>query len=410
MKRVLLVNSDSHRVVPLLGQRTDLRLSVITSRAYEWFYGPGSGIDDVVEVDDILDVTQVRMAALEIRRRNAFDHVLSPSEFSLQAGGYVRSYFGLPGPGYEVSNAFSNKHVMKQWLQEAGLRVTPFRQIGDLSEVSAVARDIGWPVVVKPVIGGGSEDVFVVHDEPGLRRLAESAKSESLRASPCPLLVERFVDIAEEFHCDGVVSGGEVRAAPVAKYFAPVLSSVGKVVGSFTLPDDEPDAMRIARIHERVVSSFGLRDGVTHLEVLKTTGGEYLVGEITHRPGGGGIPELLGHQYGIDIFGALVDLSIGDGFADTPRPANDYLAQFMLPRPSGVVTSISSAEELAALPGVEHVEIRQRPGDEDHAMVHSGTFAGVVLIRAATEAQVRERIGQVCRTYRIEVAEEASAA
>jgi biotin carboxylase len=399
VKHVLLVNTSCEPVVRLLEQRTDVRLSVITSRSYTRFYRQDT---DVVPVDDVEDLTQVRLAALEIRRRNAFEHVVSPSELSLQAGGYLRSYFGLAGPGYEVSNAFSNKHVMKQWLRAAGLPVARFRQVSRLADVTDAAAELGWPVVVKPAIGGGAEDVFVVRDEPGLGRLAESPTSASLRRSPYPILVEQFLDITEEFHCDGIVCDGEVRAASVAKYFAPVLASVGKVVGSYTLPDDEPDAMRIADIHEKVVKAFGLADGVTHLEVLKV-GGDLVVGEVTHRPGGGGIPELLHHQFGVDIFEALVNLSIGDGFPRTPPPAGDYLVQYMLPRPPGRVRSISSAAELAALPGVERVDIRQQPGDEQHDVVHSATFAGVVLIRAETEAQARERIDLVGRTYRIDV-------
>jgi hypothetical protein len=181
-----------------------------------------------------------------------------------------------------------------------------------------------------------------------------------------------------------------------------VLSSVGKVVGSYTLPDGEPDEVRVADLHEQVVKAFGLRDGVTHLEVLKV-GGSYLVGEVAHRPGGGGIPDLLRHQFGLDIYRAFVELSIGEPFRRIPPPASDYLVQYMLPRPPGVIRSISSADELLRLPGVESVDIRQAPGDAQAAVVHSATFAGVVLIRADTEAQVRERISLVDRTYRITV-------
>ena len=399
MKRVLLLNTDCERVVPLLGQRAGVRLSVITSRPYAHFYGPGT---DVVAVDDIHDLTEVRMAALEIRARNPFDHVVSPSEYSLQAGGYLRSYFGLDGPGYDVANTFSNKHVMKRALRAAGIPVAPFRQLTRLAEAGAAAEELGWPVVVKPVIGGGSEDVFVVRDGAGLRRLTASPDSASLREAPFPLLAERFLDVEEEFHCDGIVCDGRVRFAPVSKYFAPVLSSVGRLVGSYTLPAGEPDALRVAALHEQVVGALGLRDGVTHLEVLKA-GGELLVGEVAHRAGGGGIPELLRHQFGVDVFRTLVDLSVGDGFAGTPPPATDYLVQYMLPRPAGVVRSITPAAELAALPGVEYVGIRERAGDVDHEQVHSATSAGIVLIRAATEAQARERIGLVGRAYRIDV-------
>jgi hypothetical protein len=95
-KNVLLINSSCHIAARLLQDRPDIRLTAITIEKYRRFYDDGT---DVEFVDSVADLTQVRLAALRIRERNPFDWVVSPSEWSVQAGGYIRSYFGLPGIG-----------------------------------------------------------------------------------------------------------------------------------------------------------------------------------------------------------------------------------------------------------------------------------------------------------------------
>lgn len=400
MKNVLLINTSGDVAARLLQQDEQVNLSVITPPEYRYLY---DAYTDVTLVGSVEDLTEVRLAALMIRRRNPFDFVVTPSEAGVQAGGYVRSYFGLAGPGYDVVNGFSNKHVMKQRLRASGVPVARFRQLAGLAEAADAARTLGWPLVVKPVIGGGSEDVFAIRDAAELAALADAHRSASLRRSPYPLLAEEFVDIATEYHCDGVVVGGEVRFVAVSEYFAPVLRSVGCLVGSSTLPDGAPEAAAVADLHGAAVKALGLRDGVTHLEVLRSADG-YLVGEIACRPGGGGITQMLLHQYGVDLWEEFVATSTAGRAGCAARPAGDFLLQYLLPWPTGVVERVSTEAELREVPGVVHAEVYVRPGMRCEGVVHSAVHAGLVLLRAGTREQARERIAALGRRYEIVVA------
>ncbi|MFJ1706984.1 hypothetical protein [Kitasatospora sp. NPDC088346] len=400
MKNVLLINSSRENAARALQRREDIRLSVITMPEYLHHYGPGT---DVEVVDTIEDLTQVRLAALRIRARNPFDHVVAPSEWSIQAGGYIRSYFGLPGTGYAVSNAFSNKLVMKQELAAAGLPVADFRRLDSFAHAADAGDELGWPIVVKRAFGGGSEDIFVLRDADHARRLATDAATAGLRAAPYPLLAEELIDIETEFHCDGIVVDGQVRFAPVSRYLAPVLRSVGGAIGSYTLPEDDPNARVVAALHERVVAALGLTDGVTHLEVLQCSRG-HLVGEIACRTGGGGIAAQLEHQYGVDQLGALLDLSLGLGVEVRQPARSDHMIQYMLPRPLGTVTAVTPVEELLAAPGVVHAEVTTRVGDVFHGPVDSSVYGGIVVMRAADEAQVAERTAEIGRRFTTTVA------
>jgi len=400
--RILLVNTSGHPASERLQLRPGIDLSVITTPAYAATYELET---DVVVVDDVEDLTAVRKAAIAVYARNPFTRVVSPSELSLQAGGYLRSYFGLPGLGYDQANVMSNKYAMKRAFQRAGLPTADFRLAASLADVPRVADALGWPVVIKPVIGGGAEDIFVVSDATDLAALNESPRSVSLRNSPYPLVVEEFVDIRTEYHCDGVIDGGKTRFLSVAEYFSPVLSSVGGVVGSFTLPQASPESRELTRLHDDVVAALGLADIVTHLEILDTQRG-LLVGEIACRPGGGGIPQMIAHQYDVDLWDSFLDVSIGDTDVDLAVPErDDYLIQYMLPRPRGVITRLTPSELLAAVPGVERVELHASVGDASESVVHSATHAGVVLARATSRAAVGTTIEAISAAYTINVQE-----
>ncbi|WP_328782635.1 ATP-grasp domain-containing protein [Streptomyces canus] len=400
MKNVLLVNSSCGTAARMLQERRDIRLSVLTIDKYRHLYDDRT---DVECISSVADLTQVRLAALRIRERNPFDYVVSPSEWSIQAGGYLRSYFGLPGIGYDTANRFSNKLVMKQQLAAAGLPVAAFRRLESLQHTERVAAELGWPVVVKRVSGGGAGFVLAVRSPQHLSALLADPDTKAFREAPFPLLAEERVEIEEEFHCDGVIAGGEVRFARVSRYFKPVLSIVGGCRhGSFTLAESDPDAKAVLDLHERVVSALGLQAGVTHLEVFKCAQG-FLIGEIACRPGGIGIAPMIRHQYGVDLWDAFLATQLDTPVDITSADRGGHTIQYTLPRPAGTVVAITPVEELQNLPGVVRAEVEAEAGDTMAGPVDASHNAGIVLLHADDEVQIHERIAALDQKFEIRV-------
>ncbi|HEY3733616.1 MAG TPA: ATP-grasp domain-containing protein [Streptosporangiaceae bacterium] len=401
--RVVLVNSgkagalaELRAVVP----RADI--DVLTETSYAKQYPADVRLHFV---GDIGDLSAVRRAALALLAQGPIDHVVAPSERSQQAGGYLRSYLGLPGIPYDTANLFSNKAVMKARLAAMRIPVARHRVVAGPENVAAAAAELGWPVVVKPALGSGAMNTFAVATPAAWADIAVSAAGDGLRRADCPLVVEEFISMEGEYHCDGVVRDGTVEFAAPSRYFVPLLGNTDAFTGSYLLPDGHPDAAEVLALHQRAVSALGLRNGVTHLEAFKTAGG-FLVGEIACRPAGAGIPDAIEMQYGIDLWRAFMEAALGrhpSGAAPARRLRDDIVVSCCLPIRPGRVARISRAEELARIPGVVKVRMTASAGDVIGTRLHSASFTGLVFLAVTDESQVAGRIADLADSYIFDV-------
>ena len=375
-------------------------VSIITEPGCAQYYGPEA---DVTLVESIDDFTAVRDATLGILTEHPVDAVLAPTEFGMVVAGLLRSYYGIDGMGFETANAFANKYVMKKKLEAAGVPVAPFRPVYRLAGLPSAADELGWPVVVKPVFGSGTVGVAMVESAGRFAEFHESPAGETLREAGIPLIAERHVDIEVEYHCDGIVADGGTVFAAVSRYLTPVLRGVGGFQATCLVPADHPDATATRELHDAVVAALGMRSGVTHLEVFKTPQG-FLVGEVAGRPGGGGIVRNIELQYGVDLWQAYLETSLGMRPTPAPVPYDGIVGNVMLPARPGRIARLSTAEELRALPGVIQVSMLHAPGDVVGDVMFSTNLNGLVFLTASSSDEVDRLIRGVEDAYIYEVA------
>lgn len=374
-------------------------VSVITEPGHAQRYGPEV---DVRLVDSIHDVDRVREATMGILRERDLHRVLSPFERGVPVAAYLRSYFGLPGLGYETATLFANKYLMKRRLMAAGIPTTRCRIAYALRDVPAKAVELGWPVVIKPVLGAGSIDVFAFEDPEAFAEFAASPAAESISGVEVPIIVEEFIDLKAEYHCDGVVHGGEVKFAAASKYLIPMLGCPEHLNCSHFLPSDHADRAEILELHARTVAAFGLDVGVTHMELLKTPRG-LLVGEIACRPSGSGTPDAIRIQFGVDVWRAFVETSLGVEPELRVVERDGLIAQYQLPVRRGRIVRLSSASELADVPSVVRVDMRCRVGDVVDERVGSSSTTGLVFLQVRDQDEVPGRVAELAERYIVEV-------
>ncbi|HEV2371158.1 MAG TPA: ATP-grasp domain-containing protein [Streptosporangiaceae bacterium] len=399
-RSIILVNAT--KVYPprlLTALSSEATVSVITLPEYAGRYPDVARLELVSSLYDFGGVTR---AAMEVAREHGVDHVIGPAEMSVPAAGLLRSYFGIPGTGFETALSFSNKHLMKQRLRAAGLPVTDWVSVPSVERVPGTLSELGAPVVVKPVFGGGGQHTFVLKSAADAAALATSPHAAGLREAGCPVIVERFVEIINEYHCDGVVHDGEVRFAAVSRYFAPLLGQIGSVSGSHIVAAADPVSGHVTDLHRSTVAALGLRSGVTHMELFETSCG-FLVGEITCRPAGGGVPEVVLRQYGVDLWQAFTDTSLGRTPSAATDPATSTFAWVDMPIRPGRVAELSSAEELATLPGVVEVEMHAAVGDVIGTHMHTSTTTARLYVSLDDVADLDQRLGDLSAAFRLEV-------
>ncbi len=375
-------------------------LTVITEPGHLQAYGPGV---DVRLVDNVQDLETLRAEVLKVLRQRRIDRIFMPFELGQAQAAFVREYFGIPGIDFAAANALTNKYVMKLRLREAGLPQAAFAMAAGVDRIEDAGNEVGWPVVVKPAVGGGSLDIFKFASAAEARSFAAGPGADAIRELACPLVVESFVDIGTEYHCDGIVDGGEVRFAKASEYFVPVLGH-GDQFGSRILPDDAAITEQLLDLHRRAVAATGLRSGVTHMEFFQTENG-LLASEIACRPAGGGIPHAIKLQTGVDVWAACLDMSLGRT-PKTEAAEGEPIAHWYLTVPPGRIVKLTDAEQLRQIDGVVDVVANFKVGDAVPTRQNSATAAMLVFARADGQAEVDRLAKEIYGAYRVEVSSE----
>lgn len=374
------------------------KVDVITERGYAGLYPQHANLH---YVDDIADVTEVLNVARSLDSSNPITAVVSPSERSLPVGGYLRSYFGIPGTGFDVAWGFSNKSVMKDRLRAAGVQVARSLTISDISHLVDGGDAIGWPVVLKPVIGSGSMHTYTIRNREEALSFLEGPKADWFRTCRYRLIIEEYVRMNGEYHCDAIVRDGRVVFSVLQRYFAPLLECTGTWGGSIMVGNQDERYAAISAIYGKVITALGLRDGVTHLEAF-WTGNRFIVGEVSCRPAGGGIPKSILLKYGVDLWDAFTAASLNRDYTCKPSESiPGIIANIDLPVRTGRLTDISTIDELSSIDGFITADLAP-VGTRYPEPLNSSSATGVVYVRLRDETGLPETLRQLKKRYHAE--------
>ena len=98
------------------------------------------------------------------------------------------------GPSAEVIDLLGNKVNAKISAQEAGVKVIDGKKVTDAIDAVKVAREIGFPVMIKASAGGGGRGMRVCENEKELPELFESAVREAIKAfGDGEVFIEKYI-------------------------------------------------------------------------------------------------------------------------------------------------------------------------------------------------------------------------
>ncbi len=101
------------------------------------------------------------------------------------------------GPSADIINHMGNKAEARKTMMRAGIPVVPGGKepVHDVKEALAMAREIGFPVMIKASSGGGGKGMRISHGEEDFTANFQSAQMESIKGfSDDTMYLERYIE------------------------------------------------------------------------------------------------------------------------------------------------------------------------------------------------------------------------
>ncbi|EQA5968852.1 acetyl-CoA carboxylase biotin carboxylase subunit [Staphylococcus pseudintermedius] len=164
-------------------------------------------------LDSYLNIRKI-LAAAEITKANAIHPgygFLSESPVFAEKVENEGLYF--IGPTKKTMQRMGDKITARQTVDKAGVPIIPGSKssVESVDEIKALAEEIGYPLVIKAVSGGGGKGIRIVKEESQLERAFKEAKSEGNKYfNDDRVYVEAFIPVAKHVEVQ-VLGDGQSR-------------------------------------------------------------------------------------------------------------------------------------------------------------------------------------------------------
>lgn len=323
-------------------------------------------------------------------QRHLSINVLSPRGIAcfdcdyLIVAGHLAQHFGMPFPPPEAIIHSRNKLESRKIWSECGVACPRAVLASGLWESQEFFRSVKRDVVLKPVSGSGSVLLFHCKDETDIEKSVRILEEELPRRRSNPLfkpipgttraapldpcqswIVEEYVP-GPEFSCDFLLQDRDITILrETGKVKAP-----GQTFGSilaYTFPPSYPEGFTVANLcHVLVKASRALGFTWGHFMVdFIIQDGQPVVLEMTPRPGGDSIPDLVEMATGCNLIGIYLDMVSGRARNSTilPLPSESF-ASFHLYAPRKGIISHLDVSQILSLPWVKGVVLKKNVGDK----------------------------------------------
>lgn len=365
--RVFLVTTEQLRDKPWAVEYID-----------EIFFMPGQDLD--------WDMDLLLKGVGGLMKEHKVDAIVALDDYDVEKAAFLRENFRIAGMGQTTGRYFRDKLAMRIKAKDAGIRVPAFSSLFHNADINQFADAVAAPWVLKPRSEASAHGIIKVYDKESLWRHLDELGDNRIY-----YLIEQFKP-GDVYHADGLQLEGKTLFITVSKYLATPMeiSQGGGIFRSANIPYGSDDDKKIKKVNEAIMKAFGLKNGASHTEFIKSReDGEIYFLETASRVGGAHLAEMVEAATDINLWAEwakIEDAVVKNEKYELPKVAKNY---------AGIVLTLSK---------FEHPDLSSFDDSEVCFRVPLEYHAGLIV-----KSPKQERIMQLLDQYAERFASELSA-
>lgn len=254
-------------------------------------------LTEYYRVENMEDYEQVyRAVGYFAHKYGRIDRIESHNEYWLELDAKLRTDFNVFGYKSDDMLSIKTKSAMKEIFRKAGLKVAQGRVFKDDEDARKLAKQLKFPVIIKPNSGVGASDTYKIKSADELEAFF------GYKNPQVEYIMEEFID-GDIITFDGLTDHeGNIVFSAGLEYSEVVLDTVAQDNDMFYyVPREISD--ELVQLGKKCVQAFNVRERFFHFEffrVKKT--GELLPLEINCRPPGGLTIDMWNYANDFDVF------------------------------------------------------------------------------------------------------------
>ena len=347
----------------------------------------------VVEVRPF-DYAALEREILAIHAACPFDAVLCILDIRMIDASRIAERLGLRFLNVATTRMTRDKVSVRQALGRRGVRQPGFALAESTDDLRCAVREIGFPALVKPSDGYGSQNISVVFSEADLDGLIRSVADLARNPADYGLGVRANNRFSVEQYIRGHMIGCDVFTGRDDRVFLGINDKLMFPPPSFAMrgscfPSGRYDTAAVRDYAFQVLDAIGFDFGAAHIEMIVDRTGPWLV-EVNPRLVSAQIPFQMGYALERSVYADLINLHLGlplhDLHALRPRWFS-AIRWIVAPRP-GVLRSVELPREPA--PEVRRVVLFKAPNDAVVPPLSNGDRMGYVIAVGLTQAAAEQ--------------------
>jgi biotin carboxylase len=324
-------------------------------------------------------------------RANPIDGVVAVGDRPTPTAAWACQALGFLHNSPEAAEACRDKYQSRERLRAAGLRVPTFRRFQVDDDPRAIAGEVEFPCVLKPlalsasrgVIRADTPEEFVAAFE-RIRALLRSREVQVLREETSNFIqVERFIP-GREVALEGLLDRGRLKVLALFDKPDPLDGPFFEET-IYVTPSRLPAATQkeIVAAVGQACKALGLSRGPLHAELRLNREGPWVL-EVAARSIGGLCARALRFEGGTSLEELIIRQALGEDVSGVARERAAAGVMMIPIAQAGVYEGVEGVRAVEETPGVEEVIITAKAEQKLVPLPEGASYLGFIFARAAT--------------------------